>query len=219
MKKNKKDVKKRKVRTSIIIILLLIVVALIMTYCIMDIVNSLKSEDQKEVQVLESIKGYNYELNENDSEYFKKLFKQLKKELESNEIDEEEYAELVAKLFVVDFYSLEYAINKNDVGGKQFVYSDYQEDFVKFAKDSVYDTVENNVYGKRKQDLPNINSVEIENIEKNSYNSDGDFSDEDAYYIDVNITYDEDMDYPTTCSLIIAHSNDKLEIVKMISEE
>ena len=138
---NIKKAKKRKLKTSLIITLLLIAVVLIMAYCVNDIIGSLKSDGEKKVEVLESIKGYDYELNENDSKYFKELFKQLKKELESDNVDEEEYASLLAKLFVTDFYSLEYSINKNDVGGKQFVYKDYQEDFVKYAKDTVYNTV------------------------------------------------------------------------------
>ena len=212
---NIKKAKKRKLKTSLIITLLLIAVVLIMAYCVNDIIGSLKSDGEKKVEVLESIKGYYYELNENDSKYFKELFKQLKKELESDNVDEEEYASLLAKLFVTDFYSLEYSINKNDVGGKQFVYKDYQEDFVKYAKDTVYNTVENNVYGKRKQELPNIKEVKTTSIEKKEYSNENGFSDDSAYYVDVKITYDEDMEYPTECSLIIVHSNDKLEIAEM----
>lgn len=217
MKTEKKNTKKRKIKTSFVITILLIIVVLIMAYCVKDILGSLAKEEQKEVEVLESIEGYDYELNENDSEYFKKLFKQLKKELEKEEIDEEEYASLIAKLFITDFYSLKYSINKNDIGGKQFVYKNYQEDFVKYAKSTVYDTVENNVYGKRKQELPNITEVKLVSIEQNSYNSESDFSDDNAYYVDVKITYEEDMGYPTEASFIIAHNDNKLEIVEMES--
>ena len=155
-------------------------------------------------------------LNENDSPYFKKLFEKLKDVLESDEVDEEEYATLMSKLFVVDFYSLKYAISKSDVGGIQFVYSDYQDTFTTKAKDTVYAYVKSNVYGKRKQDLPNIKSIKVTNIEQKEYDGDK-VQDDEAYYVELEITYDEDLDYPTTASLILVHDDKKLEVVEMTS--
>ena len=133
-----------------------------------------------------------------------------------NEVDEEEYATLMSKLFVVDFYSLKYAISKSDVGGIQFVYSDYQDTFTTKAKDTVYAYVKSNVYGKRKQDLPNIKSIKVTNIEQKEYDGDK-VQDDEAYYVELEITYDEDLDYPTTASLILVHDDKKLEVVEMTS--
>ena len=63
---------------------------------------------------------------------------------------------LISKLFVIDFYSLNSALNKNDIGGKEFVYRNYQEDFSKLAKETIYKYVENNIYGKRNQEFENL---------------------------------------------------------------
>ena len=46
-------------------------------------------------------------------------------------VDEEKYATYISQMFLADFYTLNSALNKNDVGGVQFVYKDYQEDFLK----------------------------------------------------------------------------------------
>ncbi len=203
---------KNKKKLKYIFILVLIVLFILLFVGIKDIYDTLSNNTQ--VKTLMTIDKYGYTLNENDSPYFKKLFESLKENLESDEPDEEEYAKVMSQLFVTDFYSLKYAISKSDVGGIQFVYSSYQSSFTTKAKDTVYAYVKSNVYGKRKQDLPNIKSIEIDNIEQKEYEGDT-ISDDEAYYVDLKITYDQDLDYPEEVSLVLVHSNDKLEIVKM----
>ena len=204
MKKNKKF--------KYIFILVLIVLFILLFVGVKNIYDTLSNNTQ--VKTLMTIDKYGYTLNENDSPYFKKLFETLKENLESEKVDEEEYAKVMSQLFVTDFYSLKYAISKSDVGGLQFVYSDYQSSFTTKAKDTVYAYVKSNVYGKRKQELPNIKNIEIDNIEQKEYEGDT-ISDDEAYYVDLKITYDQDLDYPEEVSLVLVHSNDKLEIVKM----
>lgn len=204
MKKNKKF--------KYIFILILIVLFILLFVGVKNIYDTLSNNTQ--VKTLMTIDKYGYTLNENDSPYFKKLFETLKENLESEKVDEEEYAKVMSQLFVTDFYSLKYAISKSDVGGLQFVYSDYQSSFTTKAKDTVYAYVKSNVYGKRKQELPNIKNIEIDNIEQKEYEGDT-ISDDEAYYVDLKITYDQDLDYPEEVSLVLVHSNDKLEIVKM----
>ena len=177
-----------------------------------DIYVSLSSDHT--VKTLDSIENYNYTLNENDSKYYKKIFQELKDNLESEEINEEEYAVSVSKLFAVDFYSLEYAFSKSDVGGIQFVYDGYRDIFSLKAKDTVYAYVESNVYGKRTQELPNVTDVEVTNVEQKEYNGKTE-SDSKAYYIDLTLTYEKDLGYPTECSFVLIHHDNKLEIVEM----
>ena len=69
-------------------------------------------------------------------------------------------------MFIADFFNLDNKISKNDVGGKEFVYSNYQTDFEKFAMDSMYKSVENDVYGKRNQELPIVTKVEVTKVNK-----------------------------------------------------
>lgn len=213
-KKVNKKKKKKVNRVKIIFTIIIVTCFVLLGLCIKNIYDSISSNSPRKVQILDSIELYGYQVNENDSKYFQETFKELKKLLNSDDYDEKEYASLISKLFIIDFYSLKYAINSNDVGGKQFVYNDYQADFVEYAKDSVYKYVKNDIYGNRNQELPNIKTVEIINIEQDEYDTDM-HSDKEAYYVDIEIEYDKDLGYPGECSLVVVHSNDKLEIASM----
>lgn len=207
--------KKRRIKVNLILSLIVVVLVGIMIYCVFDIFGSIKTKTQNSVEILDKIEGYDYELNENDSAYFETLFGDLKKTLEAEEVDEEQYASLVSQLFITDFYSLEYAINKNDVGGIQFVYKDYQNDFVSKAKTSVYNYVENNIYGDRKQELPVVSEVIVNSVEMENYIFDNDVEDSNSYVVNASVTYSKDLGYPTEVTLVLIHSNNKLEVAKM----
>ncbi|MFV0249495.1 MAG: hypothetical protein ACK5HP_00420 [Bacilli bacterium] len=207
--------KKKKLKLKLILVLIVVILFIVLGISIYNIYNSLTSKVATEVQVLESIENYNYNLEENETEYYKSLFKDLKEELEKEEIDEEIYVSLITQLFISDFYSLSNSINKNDVGGVQFIYTEYQDDFIKLAKDTIYKYVENNIYGKRTQTLPTVSEVKVTNIETDDYESENGVIDENAYYVDVDITYLEDLGYQEVCSLIIIHANNKLEIASV----
>ena len=142
------------------------------------------------------------------------LFNSLKDLLGNDDYDEEEYALLISKLFLTDFYDLNNKVMKSDVGGTQFVYSEYRSDFELGAIDSVYKYVQSNVYGDRKQELPIVKSIEKVDIYTDSfeYNYDIDY---DAYYVTLNINYDVDLGYPSQVKLVLIHNDNKLEIAKM----
>lgn len=206
--------KKRKIKVWPIITILVVICIIIFGICIKDLYYSLKNNSAKEVKVLQTIEGYGYSLNENDSKYVKNLFKELQTILDTEPLDEEKYASVMSQIFIADFYSLNDAVNKNDVGGKQFVYAGHQDEFVKKAKASVYQYVENNIYGNRKQELPVVKTVEVIDVETSSYKTDV-LTDSDAYLVDVSITYEKDLGYPSNATLFIVHSNDKLEIAEL----
>lgn len=203
--------KKRKLKTWPIIILIIFIIFVI---CLINIFSSLKSNVQNEVKVIDTIKKYSYNLNENETSNYKKMFKQLKKELSKKNINEKEYAILISKMFLTDFFDLNNSINKNDVGGTDFIYNSYKESFIKSAKDTVYAYIENNIYGNRKQVLPTVTNVKVLNIEQKSYYGNT-VSDDNAFYIKLKIIYIKDLNYQEEVDLILIHTNDKLEIVNM----
>lgn len=207
--------KKRKIKVNLILGLIVVILILVMAYCVFDIFNSMKSKGPAEVEVLDKIEGYSYELNENDSEYFHSLFKNLKATLEKEELNEEEYASLVSQLFITDFYSLDCSLNKNDIGGTQFVYTGYQNDFISKAKTSVYNYVENNIYGTREQTLPKVKEVIINSVETKPYSFGTNIKDENAYVVSLAISYEVELEYPTEVTLVLIHNEGKLEIAKM----
>ena len=98
--------KKRLSIRKITIFLLLLVVVIGGCVLAFNKVSSGK-KTTKEVQDVDSIEGYNYTLKDNATKYYKSLFEELKKTLEADEIDEEKYAELVAQMFVADFFNLD----------------------------------------------------------------------------------------------------------------
>lgn len=204
--------KRRRIKKSallVIVILVILVGTIVIKRVFFD------KEKATTTEVVDEIKDYGYILNDNETKYYQKLFKELKKELDKPDIDEEEYAKLLSQLFVADFFNLDNKENKNDIGGTQFIYTSFQQDFEKLAKDGIYKTVENNMYSNRNQELPIVTDTEVTNVETTSYDY-LDSNDSNAYIITVAITYKKDLEYQDECTLTIVHSNNKLEIVKMI---
>ncbi|MBE6160173.1 MAG: hypothetical protein E7157_03910 [Lactobacillales bacterium] len=203
--------KKRRLKTWPIIILLIFIILII---CIISIISSLNNSKKISTETIDTIKKYNYNLKQNESTYYKELFKELKSELKKDKMDEKKYASIISKMFLTDFLSLNNAINKNDVGGTDFIYSTYKDTFITKAKDTLYLYIENNIYGDRKQELPIVEEVKIINIENKKYDGEK-VDDENAYYIDCEVVYKKDLDYQKKVNLILVHNKDKLEIVSM----
>lgn len=212
-KKKKKRVKFKKI---LILLFVLILIIFVLVFGIKKLTTK-KEVVTKEVEVIDSINNFDYHLNDNETKYYNELFTSLKELLNNEGYDEKEYAILVSKLFLADFYDLNSKVMKSDVGGIQFVYSNYRNDFTLGAVDSIYKFVESNVYGDRKQKLPVVKNVELVNVSNDSFEY-LDEVDENAYYLDMKIDYEKDLGYPTLVSLILIHNGDKLEIAMMDSE-
>ena len=114
-KKTKRKVSKKKVIIALII-LIIIVGGVIGGYLLLN--QNTKENKIIKIESTDTIEGYDYVLNSNATKYYKKLFKELKNVLESDEVNEAEYADLVVKLFIADFYNLDNKINKNDKNTK-----------------------------------------------------------------------------------------------------
>jgi len=165
-------------------------------------------------KVINEIKDYGYKLDENKGERYKNLFIELKTELEKETIDKENYAKLISKLFVIDFYTLKDKITKNDVGGTLFIHEAIRENFIEQAKDTIYKYIENNVYGDRMQKLPKVISVEVLEVKQKSFTY-LNKKDPKAYEVSLSWTYEEDLGYETSTKIILVHEENKLAIVQM----
>lgn len=209
MAKIKRKVKKFKIFLIIALLVLVLLLVLFLYFKKCD-----KKVPTVQVEVIDSIDDFDYQLNDNETEYYNNLFDSLKNLLSSDDYDEDEYAVIIGKLFLTDFYDLNSKVMKSDIGGTQFVYLDYRNDFELGAIDTVYKSVESNVYGDRKQSLPIVKSVDKVDLSYDSFEYGYDI-DYDAYYITFNINYEVDFGYPSSVKLILIHNNDKLEIAKM----
>lgn len=168
----------------------------------------------QEIRVVSKIDGYSYVLESNQTKIFKKYYKELKKELEDQHIDEENYARLVSQLFIIDFYTLSNKVTNQDVGGVQFLHSSIQDNFKMKATDTMYKYVKNNIYGNRRQQLPTVKDVKIEEIKEISY----DYLDQKkvpAYQVKVNIQYKKNLGYDTSRTLILLHEEQKLVVAEI----
>lgn len=166
------------------------------------------------VTVSSEIDGYNYILESNTTRIYKKYYKELEEELKDNKIDEKNYASLISKLFVIDYYTLNNKITNKNIGGVQFIHSNLKDSFITKASNTIYKYVESNLYGTRKQKLPEVNDVEITEIKEIKYEKD-DYKDDGGYEIVVNVGYVKDYDYPEKVTLTIIHEQNKLVIVEI----
>lgn len=215
--------KKRKLNYSNVIIcglaiflVIMLIITGVLAYGI--IKDMFGKEETKEVEIVDNIGEYGYELTENNTEYFESLYYELKDVLNNKESEtfDSDYASLVARLFVADFYDLNSKLNKTDVGGVQFVYKSYRETFKQFASDAngIYYYVENNIYGDREQELPIVKEVTVTETTNIPYTYE-DINDTNAYQIKLYIEYEKDLGYPKHATVTLIHTDDKIEVVKM----
>ena len=140
MAKKKKLKKKPKIILMILLIIILIGVGAFSYHCYVN-----KSE-VKENKVVSKIPEYGYVLKSNKSEAYKKMFQELKDVLSEDKVNEKKYVQTIAKMFILDFYSLDDHNAKTDVGGVDFVQSDALENFVVNTEDTLYKYVESDIY-------------------------------------------------------------------------
>ena len=212
-KKNKKNTKKK-----VIIFILLLLVAGGLAYYALSSGNTTKKTGAK---VVDKIDNFEYKVSDTDTKLFKTEFKNLKSILSKKEVNREEYASSVAKLFIIDFFTLNNKVTKNDVGGVQFVYENYKTTFIDKARDEFYKYVKSNLNNDRTQNLPVVKEVSVESIEKvtasDVLSGDAFAAIEEAYKVVLKWTYEEDLGYQTEATIIIVKDNDKLAVAKLTS--
>ena len=163
---------------------------------------------------LDSLEMYGYTLDDLDSNLYKEYFNKLKVTLNKDHINYEDYAKELVMLYVADFYTLSNKITSSDIGGVEFIPTDMVENFKMHA---MYNHVENNIYGDRKQELPTVKSVDISEVVKTSYTyKDKEY---DAYKVSATWQYVSDMGYDKEGIFYLIKDNNKLYIVKKTGEE
>ncbi len=163
--------------------------------------------------VTNKIEGYDYTLDDRDTEIFSLKFKELKEILDNND-NEEEYAKLLAQLFVIDLFTIDNKTSKYDIGGLEYLHTNAKESFRSKILDTIYKTVEDNSYNTRKQNLPVVKNAEVLDIKKTTYTYNN--QKEDAYEIEINWEYIENLGYDTSAKITMIKEENKLAIVSYI---
>jgi hypothetical protein len=206
----KKKKRRLNIKRIVVVIFLIIIIVLGGLY----LFNKKAKTKATEIKAVSTIKAYGYTLNDNATAYYKDLFKQLDQALNAKKVNDQKYAQLVSQMFVADFFNLDNKTSKNDVGGKQFVYTPYQSDFEKYAMNSIYKTVQNNIYGNRQQTLPIVTKVTVKKIKTEAFKYSAG-TDTNAYVYNFKIEYKKDLGYQTKGSLVLIHNDKKIEVASM----
>lgn len=213
----------KKIKKIILIIIILSIIGLLSFIVYEKFFNT---KEENEVKVIKTIPGYGYTLDDNETLIYKEEFNNLEKILSDSEVNYEEYAKAIAKLFIIDFYTLDNKISKNDIGGVSYVHPLIKDNFIEEARSTFYRYLEVKT-DKRTQKLPivsKINNVEIENTSfkmKNtittttSKNNKVTYETVDAYKVTISWEYKEDLGYETECKMIIIKKDNMLYIVEM----
>ena len=205
----KKVLNHRKVKIAVEILLFIVFVIVVGVKVYFDFF------DKPEAVVVtekKSISEYGYKLEDRDTELYEKYYEELEEVLTKDEIDYDKYAELIAKLFIIDYYTLDNKLTSTDIGGLDFIHPDLFENFKINAGDTVYKYVENNLYSDRKQELPTVTSIEVVEQRDNKYTYNKE--EYDSYEFDLKWEYDKDLDYQNTMTITVIKVENKLYVVK-----
>ena len=205
---------KNKKKNKLVLIILSTLVILTIVVIILSLTTKKDNQEQdvKEVKKVDIIDKYGYYLEEDATDYYKSLYKELKDITNKDEVDYEEYAKIVAKLFVTDVFTLDNKVTSSDIGGLQFIYPDFREDFIKINQTGLYSNILSNIYNDRVQELPIVNEVNIDLVKETTFNYNN--KEYKCYLVEVNIYYEKDLSYPTTYKLTIIKEDKYLYVAK-----
>lgn len=197
--------------------ILIVLLVLIFLYCIGGVIYSVlidqKDNTVKVTTSLIKIDGYDYFIDEErESSLYINEFKTLKGNLENTNVNIDEYVKSIAKLYIIDLYSLNSKNNKYDVTATQYVNEEISDNFKLKVSETIYKYIEDNSDNLRKQELPQVSEVVIKNVETVSYLlNDVEIS---AYKVNVEWLYEKDLGYDTSANLILINDNDIVSVLE-----
>ena len=197
--------KRYKIWLTIIVILLIFTIGIGVLKLFIGSDNNKKP--QNVTSIITSIDEFGYTLDDRDTDYMKTEFKKLEEVISQEEINYEEYAKAIAKLFVIDFYTLNNKINKYDVGSLEYILSDKKDMFKNKAMDTIYGDIIDNTYKDRVQDLPEVTAVEIINYEVTEITLN-----KNKVELTMKYTYKKDLGYDKEGTIYLVKNNNKLEV-------
>ena len=137
---------RRKYKIWLVIIGVLLVLTIGLGVLKLFMPNEKEKREENVTNVISNIDEYGYSLDDRDTDYMKEVFKDLEKTLKEKDVNYEDYAKNLAKLFVIDFYTLNNKINKYDVGSLEYIYSESVNDFKNKAMATKLNLSEEDIY-------------------------------------------------------------------------
>lgn len=190
----------------ILIVMLILIIAILIGFKFM-----FKDDKKTEVKVVDSIKEFGYTLDKRDSKLMKNTYEELKKVLNETEIDNEEYAKVLAKLFVIDLFTMDNKLNKYDVGATEYVYPDNLENFKLNVENTIYKTVESKTSNSRGK-LPIVSSVNVDTVKNGEFNIGEETK--KSYIVNLTWEYEEDLGYDKSATITFVQVDKYLYVVE-----
>ncbi len=191
-----------------LIILIIVIIVLLLFYGMM---NFLKT-DVKEIEVLHTLDGYGYSLEDRDNKIYSDEYYNLEKIIKSDEVNYEQYAESISKLFIIDLFTLNNKVSKYDVGGSEFLMLEYKDNYNLSVTDTIYKYIGN----MNENDLPEVSSINLDSINPTTYILDE--TEYDAYEVSLTWDYVKDLEYDKVGYIIIIKNENKLYVVEYKNE-
>jgi len=109
-------------------------------------------------------------------------------------------------------FTINNKISKYDVGGIEYIHPDYVDGYKLNVEQTLYLTLENNVDGKRIQELPEVKSVNVIEVKEDKYILNEE--EKDAIVVNLEWTYIEDYGYDTSANVTCLKIDDKMYIAQ-----
>lgn len=202
-------------RIALFTFVIIVVISLIGVSSYFLLVPKNDEKPQEEIKKnAKSIEGYGITVDDLDTNIYKEEFELLRKNLTSDNINYDDYAESVAKLFIIDLYTIKNKINKYDVGGTEFVLPEGKDNYITNVSDTIYKYVEDNTNGSRTQKLPVVSGVTITDTEESTFEIESEKKKYDSYVFNIEIEYTNDYGYDKKAEVIVINKDNFMYVVE-----
>lgn len=195
--------------------LIIVVIVLVSSYLIKTVLEPAKIINESKIN--KEIKDWDYTLDDRDTELMKTNFNELDNILKQNKIDYEAYAEALAKLYIIDLYTIDNKINSSDTPCLEYIEPSITDNFKLNIMNTLYKFVIDNTNNKRKQELPIVKEVSVTEIITEKFTlSEQEY---DGYKVTLSWEYEQDLGYDKTSILNIIKKDIKLFVAKQSNSE
>lgn len=199
MTRRKKQIKK----SALMIIILTILISIGLYFLLFS-----KSTGGLLVRSKDKTVKFDYTLDKDNTNLMKENFKELKDILANDNINYEDYAKTLAKLFIIDLYTIDNKKSMYDVGSLEYVYD--KENFKTRCQNTLYKGL-NDKSTRKNNEYPIVESINIDSFEN------GEFTYNDNKYESYEITlswdYKKGLGYDKKGKVTIIKIEDKLYVV------
>lgn len=199
MTRRKKQIKK----SALMIIILTILISIGLYFLLFS-----KSTGGLLVRSKDKTVKFDYTLDKDNTNLMKENFKELKDILANDNINYEDYAKTLAKLFIIDLYTIDNKKSMYDVGSLEYVYD--KENFKTRCQNTLYKGL-NDKSTRKNNEYPIVESINIDSFENGEFTyNDNKY---ESYEITLSWNYKKDLGYDKKGKVTIIKIEDKLYVV------